>query len=228
MLFKSLMRIKSKLCHLSENKAVVKVTGWIDGKNIGSTLAEGSTVEIAEDKAISRLNKRINIKNNNNNNINKANDNNLKNQINFELPKKENGENVNKINEPSDWSNELTAIDAEIERLNWSREEEIKFLITNLGLNNRNKITKYNDIINYLSILKKIDNTKSSNKNLQNKETMIRESDIILKELSWNNKQGREYLQNEFNVSTRKDLDINQLISFVDKLKSIRNQSLTN
>ena len=218
------MRIKSKLCHLSENKAVVKVTGWIDGKNIGSTLAEGSTVEIAEDKAISRLNKRINIKNNNNNNINKANDNNLKNQINFELPKKENGENVNKINEPSDWSNELTAIDAEIERLNWSREEEIKFLITNLGLNNRNKITKYNDIINYLSILKKIDNTKSSNKNLQNKETMIRESDIILKELSWNNKQGREYLQNEFNVSTRKELDINQLQSFVEKLKSIRNK----
>ncbi len=57
---------------------------------------------------------------------------------------------------------------------------------------------------------------------------MIKESDVILNELSWDNKQGREYLQKEFNVSTRKDLDINQLISFVDKLKSIRNQSLTN
>ena len=54
------MRIESKLCHISENKAVVQVNGWLNDKNLGSALAEGPTVEIAEDKAISRLNKRIN------------------------------------------------------------------------------------------------------------------------------------------------------------------------
>ena len=222
------MRIKSKLCYLSENKAVVKVTGWINDKNIGSALAEASTVEIAEDKAISRLKNRINIKNNNENNINSTNDNKLRKEINVELPKREDTEHVNNNNEPSDWSNELTAIDAELERLKWSRVEEIIFLEKTFGLNNRNKITKYKDIINYLSILKKINNSNSSIKNSINVESLIKESDIILKELAWDNKRGRDYLQNEFNVSTRKDLDINQLITFVEKLKSIRNKSLTN
>ena len=53
------MRIQSKLCHISEDKAVVKVNAWINGKNLGSALAEGLTVEIAEEKAITRLNKRL-------------------------------------------------------------------------------------------------------------------------------------------------------------------------
>ena len=222
------MRIKSKLCHLSEKKAVVKVTGWINDKNVGSALGEASTVEIAEDKAISRLQNRLNIKNNSENNKKLNNESSLKNKINVELTKKENVEEINKKIEPSDWSNELTAIDSEIERLKWSREEENKFLEKNLAFNNRNKITKYKDLINYLSLLKNIKNSNSSNKNPINIENMIRESDIILKELSWDNKQGREFLQSEFNVSTRKDLDINQLISFIDKLKSIRNKSLKN
>ena len=222
------MRIKSRLCHLSENKVVVQVTGWINDKNVGSALAEGSTVEVAEDKAISRLNKRINIKENNVSNLKVNNDNKLKEKVNIGLTKKEINETVKDNQEPTDWSNELTAIDVEIERLRWSRDDEITFLDNNLGYKNRNEITKYKDIINYLSILKKTDRSNSSIQNSITMESMIKESDIILKELSWDNKQGREYLQNEFNVSTRKELDINQLISFVDKLKSIRNQSLTN
>ena len=35
--------------------------------------------------------------------------------------------NININNEPSDWSNELTAIDSEIKRLKWSRDDEINF-----------------------------------------------------------------------------------------------------
>ena len=57
--------------------------------------------------------------------------------------------------------------------------------------------------------------------------TLIEESDIILRDLSWDHIQGREYLQKEFNVSTRKELNEKQLISFVEKLKSIRNQYLS-
>ncbi len=222
------MRIKSKLCHLSENKAVVKVTGWINDKNIGSALAEGSTVDIAEDRAISRLNKRVNNTDNNENNKIMSNDIKLKTKINFDAPKNENDEHAFENKEPSDWSSELASIDAEIKRLNWSREEEIKFLEINFGINNRNKITKYKDIINYLSILRKHHNTQSTLQNTIYIENMLKESDIILNELSWDNKKGRDYLQNEFNVSSRKELDINQLKSFVEKLKSIRNQSLIN
>ena len=46
------MRIESKLCHITEGKAVVQVKGWINEKNQGSALGEGATVEDAEDKAI--------------------------------------------------------------------------------------------------------------------------------------------------------------------------------
>ena len=229
------MRIESKLCHLSDDKAVVQVNGWLDDKNVGSALAEGSTVELAEDKAISRLYKRLNTIDIKDNSItlkndNKASLNKSKNIVNNEkLDLTKNGKNVtdNRKQEPSDWSNELTAIDLEIKRLNWSREDEVRYLEKNLGYNNRNKITKYSELINYLDILKKIENTNLSKSNTINIKAMIEESDLILKELSWNNKQGREYLKKEFDVLTRKELDEKQLISFVSKLKSIRNQSLS-
>ena len=219
------MRIESKLCYLSQNKAVVLVNGWLNEKNLGSALAEGTTVELAEDKAISRLNKRLNIVSDNDTNIKQENI--IKTELKVELPKSEKLENIILNKDPIDWSNELTAIDSEIERLNWSREDEIRFLETNFGYNNRYKITNYKELKNYLSKLKKIDNINSSDSNSSNISKMIEESEIILRDLSWNHKQGREYLQKEFNVSTRKDLNETQLISFVAKLKSIKNQYLS-
>ena len=222
------MRIESKLCHISETKAVVQVNGWIDEKNVGSALAEASTVELAEDKAISRLKERINLKNKNDDNLNFIQDNKKIKNVKVELPSSEKIRAIEINNEPTDWSSELTAIDSEIKRLNWSRQDEIKFLEDNLGYNNRNKITNYNELINYLSILKKIESYSSSNLNEENMLAMIEESDIILRDLEWNIQQGREYLQKEFNVSTRKELDLKQLTSFVSKLKSLRNEHLSN
>ena len=217
------MRIESKLCHVSDNKAIVQVTGWVDDQILGSALAEGTTVEIAEDKAISRLNKRINIVINNETKINSIIEDKVKLPLKIELSKSEK-KNIN--NEPSDWSNELTAIDSEIERLKWSREDEVKFLEKNLGYNSRNKITNYNDIVKYVNLLKNINSPMQSMLNNTNINTLIEESDNILKDLSWDHLQGREYLQKEFNVSTRKELSEQQLIAFVEKLKSVRDKYL--
>ena len=218
------MRIESQLCHISDNKAVVKVNGWINETNLGSALAEGPTVEIAEDKAISRLNNRINVFKNNLENIKSNNENQNEKPIKLESTKSEESVNTNVIQEPSDWSNELTAIDSEIQRLKWSREDEIHFLKEQMGYNNRNRITKYSELLNYLNLLKKTDNV-SKPKNIKTSiNTLIEESDSILIDLSWDHKQGREYLKKEFNVSTRTELDEKQLISFVQKLKTIRNK----
>ena len=228
------MRIESKLCHISENKAVVQVNGWLNDRNLGSALAEGATVEVAEDKAISRLNERINAVTKDVSSINTNNEHKTKtplrielpNSEKIELPRREKVEDININQEPNDWSNELTAIDAEIERLKWSRDDEINFLEKTLGYNNRNKITSYTDIVKYLSLLKKTNipnQFKVSNGNLN---TLIEESDIILRDLSWDHKQGREFLQKEFNVLTRKELSETQLVSFVEKLKLIRNEYL--
>ena len=221
------MRIESKLCHLSETKAVVQVNGWLNDKNVGSALAEGSTVEDAEDKAISRLNKRLNITNKTEPIINLNANNKDKTEIKVEASKIDKHKKDIIIQEPSDWSNELTAIDSEIKRLNWSREDEIRFLEDKLGHNNRSKITKYDELVNYLNILKKKGNNDSSKLNNLNREKMIEESDTILRDLSWDNKKGREYLQKEFNVKTRKELNEKQLTSFIAQLKSIRNQNMS-
>ena len=214
------MRIDSKLCHITENKAVVHVNGWIDERNLGSALAEGATVEDAEDKAISRLKKRLNNISNDNSSKNSFYEQKVKNQMNVELPKRE---NTSIIQEPSDWSSELTAIDLEIKRLKWNREDEIDFLKHKLGINNRNKITKYNDIIKYLNLLKKIDRPNQTKIVNDNINTLIQASESLLEDLGWNHLQGRQFLQNEFNVSTRKELNEEQLISFVEKLRSKRN-----
>jgi len=222
------MRFESKLVHLSENKAIVQVNGWINDKNVGSTLAEGTTVGEAEDNAINRLMKRTNLINHSEEIKESDNEKNITNQSNVELPKRQKLETLSLNQEPTDWSRELTAIDLEIKRLNWNRDDEIKFLEKTLGYNNRNKITKYNEIVNYLNILKETKNSSKSNSNDSYIETMIQESDVILKELSWDNKQGREFLEKEFNVSTRKELNQTELKSFVSKLKAIRSQYSTN
>ena len=220
------MRIESKLCHLSENKAIVQVNGWLNEKNVGSALAEGSTVEIAEDNAISRLYKRLNLNNNkiNISSLDPKNESVVKAKVNQESTKIDLNQNDNKNQEPSDWSNELTAIDSEISRLKWTRDDEIKCIQENFGYNSRNKFTKYKELLNYLNILKNIEPNNSTDLGISNINSLIEESDIILKDLSWDYKQGREYLMKEFNVSTRKELNEGQLISFISKLKSIRNQ----
>ena len=216
------MRIKSKLCHLSEYKVIVQVTGWVNEQNVGSALAEGTSVEDAEDKAISRLNKRINFKANNIN-IQPINEDIINKPITVDLPI---NKPVNTNSEPIDWSIELAAIDCEIERLKWSRDDEINFLEKNLGYKSRNKITNYNDITKYLNLLKKINLQDYSMVVKNNINDLIKESDFLLRDLSWDHIKGREYLQKEFNVSTRKELSEEQLIAFVEKLKLVRNQYL--
>ena len=217
------MRIQSKLCHISESRVVVSVVGWVNGQKVGSALAEATKVEIAEDSAILRLKNRLNEKNNE---VTESHMNNIETEKSTEqnsFAQNNSNENNDKILEiPNDWSKELLEIDTEIKRLNWSRDDEINFLETNLGYNNRNKITNYRELIKYLKLLKCTEtneNLESENLNIQD---LINESDMILKDLSWDNRQGREFLRNEFNVSTRKELNKIQLISFINKLKEIR------
>ena len=104
------MRIESKLCHVSDSKAIVQVTGWLNEVNLGSALAEGSTVEVAEDRAIDRLKERVNAATNNETKNNYVNEDSIKTQSKLALQK---NETININHDPIDWSNELTAIDEE-------------------------------------------------------------------------------------------------------------------
>ena len=218
------MRIESKLCFVSENKAIVKVSGWVNDQNLGSALAEGLRVEDAEDNAISRLYKRLNIKTTNGATLKNKHEDPVSTPLKVELPNSDKIANIPNAQEPCDWSNELTAIDAEIVRLKWSRDDEINYLEKTFGFNSRSKITNYNDIVKYLNLLKMLDKPTESKFSGGNINSLISESDNLLRDLTWDHTQGREYLLKEFNVSTRKELNEEQLISFVEKLKLIRNQ----
>ena len=57
------IRLHSSLCHRDQDKAIVKVSGWIDNIEIGSALGEGDNAEIAEDNAIRRLTSRNDLDN---------------------------------------------------------------------------------------------------------------------------------------------------------------------
>ena len=76
------------LCHICENKVVVQVNGWLNEKNLGSALAEGATVEVAEDKAISRLKERINGETNSEFSIKSNQEDKTKSPLKVELPVK--------------------------------------------------------------------------------------------------------------------------------------------
>ena len=106
-----------------------------------------------------------------------------------------------------------------------NKKKYLQIFENNMQKINSPKITNYNDIVKYLNLLNKLDKPTHSQFVSENINTLIKESDNILRDLSWDHIQGREYLLREFNVSTRKELNEEQLLSFVEKLKSIRNQS---
>ena len=222
-----MMRIESNLCHKSDTKTIVSVKGWIDQEYIGSALGEGETVEIAEDNAISRLELRLksygsSTKTSELKKIDLTGDNNK-----IFKSEQSNKEKESQVKTPSDWSNELSAIDLEIKRLCWTREVENNYLKQHFGYNNRNSITSYTDINNYLDKLRKIEKANVDININELSKTLIKESDKLLYELGWDHRQGRDYLLKEFNVNSRKELDKIQLEIFVSKLKNLLNLSIT-
>ncbi len=219
------MRIESNLCHISETNAVVCAYGWINEEKIGSALGQAENVEKAEDNAIARLMHRLDKPNFIDKNSKIIKTENITNNVNYKSDKKDIDLISVQNTDPNDWSKELAEIDIEIKKLNWTRENESLYISKELGYSNRQKITSYKELISYLEKLREL-NKQTTNKLADNSnESLISESDKILNELSWDYTKGREYLQKEFNVSTRKDLTYDQLILFVNKLKSIKNST---
>ena len=58
------MDFRSELCHIEQTRAIVRVTAWNGDVNLGNTFGEAETAELAEDRAIKRLLKRMNSKQN--------------------------------------------------------------------------------------------------------------------------------------------------------------------
>ncbi len=245
------MNFRSKLLHIDSDRVVVCVTAWENDKILGNSMGESQSAELAEDRAIMRLQERLTKKQENSNTspsmkarlefktkeikpqidemiVNSNQDKVLSNKRDKTIIQSNNQNTSNKENMqiPLDWSTELAQIDLELKRIGWSREVESNYLQKTLKVTSRARLTDYNLLKSYLEQL------KSFNPGLQMEEAdsniiselLFMESDKILKTLDWGNNEARDYLLKKFNCNSRRLLTLDQLYTFNQSLKVLTKQ----
>ena len=217
------MRIQSELCHISNERVIVRISAWNKDYCLGSTLVEAKNVNLAEEEGIKKLKIRL-----------KANDtdsfdleNNKQDLINNTKIKTEN-DRLNKekpiVNEKSivDWSDELIILDEELKRIGWKKKEEEIYLKKSYGNISRSKITDIKQIYFLIQKLKTIDSNTSPEvaEPPINIEYLINEGDDLLKKLGWNEDLARNTFYEINKKTSRKDATISELSNFNDILKA--------
>tara|TARA_Y100001968_G_scaffold332750_1_gene392073 strand:- start:2835 stop:3536 length:702 start_codon:yes stop_codon:yes gene_type:complete len=228
------MRFETELCHIDSTRTIVKVTAWSKEISLGSTVAEASNVDQAENKAIEKLKDRLS---NQSPNLSRKNidfDNNESNIVKQSLPNNienisktgiKNKDHVNLPAVPEDWSKELSIIDNKLSNLSWQREQENIYLQKLLGHNNRSRITSYKELKIYLSSLDKVSPGTSPEDIDFSKNNLINITSILLDKLNWDNSKGREFITTNFNCNTRSELDQRQLLEFILLLEDLLSEN---
>lgn len=239
------MQIRAELCHVDTLRCIVRVEAWLDGSLQGSALGEAATAEEAEERALQRLNSRLGSAEGPQQPLNAAlaeaeaqvNETNPK-QVPIERPRK-----IDQIQtsspplppaihqvpvapadnapsetptDPDDWSDELTAIDMEIRRIGWSREQEQEYLTRAFGLGSRHKLTRYADLVAYLRQLKLIqanDDASTAPAPIRRGD-LLQQGDAMLQQLGWSSDQARTFLQRQLGSTSRQKLSDEQLLQF--------------
>ena len=118
--------------------------------------------------------------------------------------------------DPEDWSDELTAIEMEIRRIGWGREQEQTYLMRAFGHGSRHKLTRYADLVAYLRQLKLIQaNDDASNAPVPiRRGDLLSQGDLMLKQLGWSSDQARAFLQQHLGSTSRQQLSDEQLLQF--------------
>ena len=239
------MQIRAELCHVDTLRCIVRVEASTDGAVLGSALGEAATAEEAEERALQRLNTRLQISppqrleqvavSPQDNASSKAADHLAVEHVAVERPRKiEAPEPVAPApsatpqisntqdppsetpTDPDDWSDELTAIDLEIRRIGWTREQEQAYLTRAFGLGSRHKLTRYADLVAYLRQLKLIqanDDASTAPAPIRRGD-LLNQGDSMLKQLGWNSDQARAFLQQHLGSTSRQQLSDEQLLQF--------------
>ena len=239
------MQIRAELCHVDTLRCIVRVEAWHDGSLLGSALGEAATAEEAEGRALQRLNTRLDPTGRAQPTQTsarleaKANDGDAK-AVHVERPRKLDQAEPESVSaspppppqelpvtasdnppsetptDPDDWSDELTAIDMEIRRIGWSREQEQEYLTRAFGLGSRHKLTRYADLVAYLRQLKLIqanDDASTAPAPIRRGD-LLQQGDSMLKQLGWNSDQARAFLQQQLGSTSRQQLSDEQLLQF--------------
>jgi len=239
------MQIRAELCHVDTLRCIVRVEAWLDGSLKGSALGEAATAEEAEERALRRLSSRLGSTEAPQQPLNSARpeaprvDEPNPKQVPVERPRKieqpqpsaaphppaiqqevpatpaDNAPSETPT-DPDDWSDELTAIDMEIRRIGWSREQEQEYLTRAFGLGSRHKLTRYADLVAYLRQLKLIqanDDASTAPAPIRRGD-LLQQGDAMLKQLGWSSDQARTFLQQQLGATSRQQLSDEQLLQF--------------
>ncbi len=237
------MRVQADLCHTEPNRCIVKVTGWHGDDPLGSALGEGPTAESAEDRALERLIKRLANKQTHTNGVDSdeiqqteydsvKNRNKYKKKEYQEIEESSPSDTITQMStlenqidaqkDPEDWSDELAAIDHELKRIGWDRDQEMLYLERCFGHPSRHRITRYSDLTSFLNQLKEINPGEGPNQACKpiRRADLLKQCDQVLEKLRWTSEQARRYLQEKLKVRSRQQLNDQQLINFNMLLES--------
>ena len=118
--------------------------------------------------------------------------------------------------DPEDWSSDLAALELQLRRLGWNREQEAIYLQRAFGHPNRNRLTNYSDLRAYLAVLEGLaagSEASTANVPLRRSE-LLNQCQALLAQLGWNADQGRAFLERELQAASRQQLNDQQLLHF--------------
>ena len=124
--------------------------------------------------------------------------------------------------DPEDWSSELAQLELELKRLGWQREQESSYLERAFGHPSRSRLTTYADLLAYLQALGGLEpgsDPANAAIPLRRRDLLI-QCDQLLGQLNWDASQGRECLEQHFNLNSRQLLSDSQLLHFNMLLES--------
>ena len=240
------MRFRAELCHVDTLRCVVRVEAWQSPDQcLGSRLGEATNAEEAEDRARQRLMTDLSQEGQPPSppaqKPAKANP--AATELSIEpvagqpdsaqvehrpIPVQKAlaespGPNLQDVEEPSetpsdpeDWSEELTAIDFEINRIGWSRDQERVYLERAFGHAGRHRLTRYADLVAYLRQLRQLEPGDKADQAVVplRRGDLISQGDEILRQLGWSGEQARGFLQQHLQAKSRQQLSDEQLLQF--------------
>ncbi|MEY4355681.1 MAG: hypothetical protein RLZZ89_749 [Cyanobacteriota bacterium] len=198
------------LLHADTEKVVVRVS-CINAGVVTAALGEAPGAEEAEDRALARLQQRLAHTPRQSQITAPAQ------RINPEPIAEPIAEVINEpIQEPEDWSDELTAVELELQRLGWDRHQEGIYLQRAFALASRNRLVNYADLVIYLKALRTLEPPCSAATAAIPllRAAMLKASDQLLSQLQWGADQGRSFLAEHFGHSSRLQLSDDQLQQF--------------
>lgn len=208
--------------HADAEKVVVRVS-CINAGVVAAALGEAAGAEEAEDRALARLQQRLAqaprqsqipapVQRINQEPISQPFQEAITEPVNEPIQE----QIQEQIQEPEDWSDELTAVQLELQRLGWDRHQEGIYLERAFALPSRNRLVNYADLVIYLKALRTLEPPCSAATAAIPllRAAMLKASDQLLGQLQWGADQGRSFLAEHFGHSSRLQLSDDQLQQF--------------